>query len=125
MKKLLLLTILFSAGAFAADYPRDIVYCWNLPTQYVDGSDILPGDLTDIRIVTVRQSGETIIDSLIPVGANLPGDRQCHTFTAAVPQPGTYTAVAYALTADDVSDASGESVKRFTGKPLPPNSVSN
>jgi hypothetical protein len=120
MKKLGILLLLFTA-AYAADYPRDITYCWSLPLKYVDGTDILAGDLASTRIVTTRNDGSQIIDELVAVGQLLPGANQCQTFVGAIPQPGTYTGVAYAITVDDISsDPSGEAVKRFTGKPLPP-----
>lgn len=123
MRKLLWLLFLPALTLAQSDYPRDISYCWNLPTQYVDASDIQPGDLASTRIVVVRHSGETVIDELVPVGALLPGERQCNNFAASIPQPGTYSAVAYAITVDDISsDASSSVDKRFTGKPLPPQS---
>lgn len=114
--------MLLAAPLFAQqDYPRDINYCWNLPTKYVDNTDIQPGDLASTRIVTERQDGTVVLDELVPVGTLLPGERQCRTFVGVIPQPGTYTGVAYAITVDDISsDASGAAVKKFTGKPLPP-----
>ena len=127
MKKLAFVLFLLAPVALAQqDYPRDIDYCWTLPTKYVDGTDIQPGDLASTRIVSVRQDNTVAIDELVPVGTVLPGERQCHTFAGSIPQPGTYTAVAYAITVDDISsDASAEAVKKFTGKPLPPVSLDN
>lgn len=124
MKKFWLLFLLLPITAMAQqDYPRDITYCWTLPTQYVDGSVIEAGDLATTRIAASRNSGESIFDELIPVGTTLPGERQCHTFVGAIPGPGTYLAVAFAITIDDVSsDASNEASRKFTGKPLPPQS---
>ena len=117
-----LLLLLFTVAAHAQqDYPRDIEYCWTLPTLYEDGSDIQPNDLASVRIVTVRNDGSQVIDYLVDVGTLLPGEAQCFNFVAAIPQPGTYTAVAYAVTVDGISsDASAAAVKKFTGKPLPP-----
>lgn len=116
------LSLLLAPVAFAQqDYPRDITYCWNLPTKYVDNTDIQPGDLASTRIVTTRQDGTLVLDELVVVGTLLPGERQCQTFVGVIPQPGTYTGVAYAITVDDISsDASNESLKKYTGKPLPP-----
>lgn len=122
MRKFWAILLFMPMLAFAqSDYPRDITYCWTLPTQYVDGTTIAAGDLATTRIVSSRNSGEAIIDQLVPVGTTLPGENMCFTFVGAVPSPGTYVAVAYAITIDDVSsDASNESTKKFTGKPLPP-----
>lgn len=127
MKKILYGLLLVASFAFAQqDFPKDIEYCWTLPTKYTDGSDIQPGDLANIRIFTQRQSGETVIDQLVSVGTLLPGDNQCHTFVGVIPQPGTYTAVAFAITVDGISsDPSGTATKKFTGKPNPPSSFSN
>jgi hypothetical protein len=123
MRILIALTLLLMMAPASAqqDYPRDIAYCWTLPTQYVDGTDIQEGDLASTRIVTQRNDGTLILDELVPVGTLLPGAAQCQTFVGAVPQPGTYIGVAYAITIDDISsDASGAATKKFTGKPLPP-----
>jgi hypothetical protein len=116
------LSLLLAPVAFAQqDYPRDITYCWTLPTQYVDGSDIQPGDLASTRIVTERNDGTPVLDELVAVGQLLPGENQCQTFVGVIPQPGTYNGVAYAITIDDISsDASGTAIKKYTGKPLPP-----
>jgi len=109
------------AALAQSEFPRDVTYCWINPAEYLDGSPILVGDLDYIRLLVTRNSGEVVLDFAVPVGANLPGAQQCHNFVGAIPQPGTYTAVAYAVTNEGASsDASNTSEKRFTGKPLPP-----
>jgi hypothetical protein len=121
---MLLLLFLAIPASAQQDYPRDVSYCWTLPTEYVDGTPIQAGDLANTRIVVTRQSGETVIDGLVPIGINNPGDRQCFSFASGIPQPGTYTALAYAITVDDISsDASNEAIKKFTGKPKPATSL--
>ena len=121
MKKLALALLLDPAAFAQQDYPRDITYCWVLPSQYVDGTAIQQGDLASTRIVSERNDGTQILDELVNVGQLAPGENQCRTFLGAVPQPGTYLAVAYAITVDDISsDASNVASRKFTGKPLPP-----
>lgn len=122
MKKFWAILLFMPTLAFAqSDYPRDITYCWTLPTEYVDGTLIEAGELATTRIAASRNSGESILDQLVPVGTTLPGERMCFTFVGAVPNPGTYVALAYAITVDGASsDASNTSTKKFTGKPLPP-----
>jgi hypothetical protein len=124
MKKYLVLVALWPSVLMGQQsYPVDISYCWNLPTAYTDGTLIEPGDLDSTRIVVNRHSGELVIDSQVAVGALLPGELQCHTFVGAISQPGTYTGMAYAMTVDGTSsDPSNTAEKKFTGKPLPPQS---
>jgi hypothetical protein len=124
MKKFLIFLLAFVPMLTLAQssYPRDISHCWTLPSLNTDGSSIQDGDLSHVRIVTVRNSGETVLDTNIPIGDLLPGDRQCFNSVGAIPGPGQYASVAYAVTVDDISsDASNEAYKRYTGKPQPPN----
>ena len=129
MKKIAMIFLLLTLSVTVhaqQDYPRDISYCWTLPTQYVDGTDIQPGDLGNIRIVTSRNDGTSVLDELVPITTELPGEQMCKTFVDSIPQPGTYLGVAYAITIDAISsDPSNESSKKYTGKPLPPNTFSN
>ena len=121
MKRIIALSLLLASTALAQqDYPRDITYCWVLPSQYVDGSAIQEGDLASTRIVSERNDGTQVLDEMVPVNTS-PGGSQCKTFVGVIPQPGTYLAVAYAITVDDISsDASDVASRKFTGKPLPP-----
>ncbi len=123
MKRLWLL-LLLPVAAFAADYPRDVTLAWNHPTEYTDGSLILDGDLANTLLQCDRNDGTRVVDELVPV-VGLPGDRQAQAFVGAIPLPGTYTCFGYSITVDGTSsDASNSVVKRYTGKPLPPNAMS-
>ncbi len=117
----LILGLLFTSVVFgqAPSYPRDITLCWTHPTQYEDGTDIQDGDLAGTRLTVDRHDAVRAVDVLVPM-QGLPGSAQCSTQVGAIPQPGTYTAYAYAVTVDDISsDASNPSSKKYTGKPLP------
>jgi len=106
--------------AQSPSYPRDAILCWTHPTLYEDGTTIQDGDLAHTRLTGTRHSGETIVDQNVTV-VGLPGAQQCQTLVGIVPQPGTYTFLAYAVTVDDISsDASNPADKKYTGKPLPP-----
>lgn len=110
-------------------YPRDAIVCWTHPTEYellpgqTVADPILDGDLANTRITAERQNALVVIDELVPV-TGVPGSAQCKTFVGAIPQPGTYTFVGYSITVDDISsDASAAAVKKYTGKPNPPNGL--
>jgi hypothetical protein len=134
MKKLLQIFVTFLlvgsiTFAQAPDYPRDVIVCWTHPTDYellpgqTTPDPIQDGDLANTRITGERQNAIVIIDELVPV-SGVPGSAQCKTFVAAIPQPGTYTFFAYSITVDDISsDASNMAVKKYTGKPQPPNGL--
>lgn len=98
-------------------YPRDAAVCWTNPSLYEDGSVIQDGDLASIRITGTRHDGSPAFDLLEPA-AVVAGSAQCATLIGAIPQPGTYEFVAYAITIDDTSsDASNSEFKKYTGKP--------
>ena len=120
MKRIILLSLLLATVALGqSSYPRAMTLCWTHPLLYVDGSDIQPGDLANTRLVVDRHDGTNAFDVLIPM-EGLPGSTQCSTQSGSIPQPGTYTALAFSITIDDTSsDASNASVKKYTGKPLP------
>lgn len=123
MKKLVILILLFSSAAFAQqDYPRTLTLTLTQPTLYEDGTTIEPGELVNNRYNCARQDGTVILNETRPVTVD-PGQVQSETFVGVIPQPGTYTCYAYAATADAESDASNPAFKKYTGKPLPPNSV--
>ncbi len=106
--------------AQSPSYPRDVSLCWTHPTLYEDGTTIQDGDIAHTRLTGTRHSGETILDTTSAMTV-IPGAVQCQTLVGAVPQPGTYTFLAYTVTVDDISsDASNSSSKKYTGKPLPP-----
>ena len=119
MKRVILLGLFLAATALGqSSYPRALTLCWEHPSLYVDGSEIQPGDLANTRLVVNRHDGANAFDVLVPM-EGLPGSTQCSTQTS-IPQPGTYTALAFSITIDDTSsDESNASVKKYTGKPLP------
>jgi len=109
--------------AQSPSYPRDVTLCWTHPTLYEDSTTIQDGDIAHTRITGTRHSGETIVDTTSAMTV-LPGAVQCQTLVGAIPQPGTYTFLAYTVTVDAISsDASNSADKKFTGKPLPPNAL--
>lgn len=117
-----LLVLVAASSVFAqSEYPRDVAYCWTNPTQYEDLTPIEPGDLRGTIIQVRRNDGTVVIEQEIPIGTALPGSRQCYTFVNMIPQPGTYSAFAYAVTVQlTMSGPSNESIKKFIGKPQPP-----
>lgn len=118
------ITLIISSVAFSAEFPVDLNVSYTLPTLYVDGTDIQPGDLASARIECNRHSGEVAVDELLDVSAELPGADISQLVTAAFDKPGTYTCRAYAITVDGTSsDASGEVSVKYTGKPQPPVNV--
>jgi hypothetical protein len=122
MKFLIGLVLLFATtSAFAqSDYPRDITLSWTNPDQYVDGSTIEPGDLDSIRVECFRNN-DTVPVFVSTVPDTGEGAPQSETYTGAVPAPGTYSCVAYAIVVGGVeSDASNTATRKYTGKPLPP-----
>lgn len=126
--KFLYITIiaLFAIGPSTANaqaaYPRDITLSWTWPTTYVDTTLIQPGDLRGGDLYCFRnQDTVPIIDTVPVVIAGLPGSSQSETFVGVIPQPGQYHCFLTAVTVDELSsDFSNEAFKRFTGKPLPP-----
>jgi hypothetical protein len=122
VKYRIMLGMLLTSIAFgqAPNYPRDISLCWTHPTLYEDGTDIQPGDLGNTRLTLNRHDGTQVMDVSVPMVGD-PGTQQCSTQVGVIPQPGTYTALAYAITVDSISsDASNPASKKYTGKPLPP-----
>lgn len=112
----LLLILAFSA-ALAADYPRDITFSWTNADSYEDGTLIDPGDLTEVRIVCLR-NGQPSFSAVF--AANGEGLAQSATINA-VPSPGNYTCVGISIIFDGTeSVASNEAAFKYTGKPLPP-----
>lgn len=122
MRVLLTLVLLaFSASVSAqSDYPRDITLSWTNPSQYVDGSAIEAGDLDSIRVECFRNN-DTVPAFVSTVPDTGEGAPQSETYTGAIPSPGTYACVAYAIVVGGVeSDASNSATRKYTGKPLPP-----
>ena len=121
MRYLVLLGLFCGGLALAqSDYPRDITLSWTNPSQYVDGSVIEAGDLDQIVIDCFRNN-DTVPAFSQSVADSGEGQPQSETFVAVVPSPGTYTCVAYAVVVDGTSsDASNPAVKKYIGKPMPP-----
>lgn len=120
MKKYLILALILSSPAWAADYPRDITLSWTNASTYVDNTLIEAGDLTEVRIDCFRQGdGSLTFSTNVPVtGVGLP---QTETFAQLIPQPGTYLCYGYSVMYEGTeSDASNEARQKFIGKPLPP-----
>ena len=123
MKKILLASLLLliaSPISAQQDYPRDITLSWTNPTQYVDGSVIETGDLDSVRVECFRGS-DTVATFTATVPDTGEGAPQTETFVAVIPQPGTYSCVAYAIVIDGTeSDPSNTTSRKYIGKPLPP-----
>lgn len=127
MRYLILAVLLFPVLACAQQgYPRDITLSWTNPDSYEPippatvGDPIQPGDLESIRVQCFRNAEivPTFVSTVPDTGEGLP---QTETFAAAIPQPGTYSCFAYAIVVGGVeSGPSNEALKKFTGKPLPP-----
>jgi hypothetical protein len=122
MRWISLLLLLLPALAFAQqDYPRAITLSWTNPDTYEFGTPIEPGDLESIRVECFRQS-----DPLTPVFTSTVPDTgeglaQSETFDSVIPSPGTYSCFAYAIVVGGAESApSNEAIKKYTGKPLPP-----
>jgi hypothetical protein len=118
---------LFPAIAFGQQaFPRDITLSWTNPDSYVPvapatvGEPIAPGDLESIRVECFRNSETTpAFTRVVPDTGE--GQPQSETFVGVIPQPGTYRCFAYATVVGGAeSDPSNEALRKFTGKPLPP-----
>lgn len=122
MKFLIGLVLLLAApAAFAQqDYPRDITLSWANADAYVTGEAIEPGDLESVRIECFRQN-ETVATFTSTVPDTGEGAAQTETFVGVIPAPGTYLCYGYSIVVGGAeSDASNEAQRKFTGKPLPP-----
>lgn len=114
------LLLLSSTALGQQNYPRDITLSWVNPSEYVDGSLIEAGDLDSIRVECFRAS-DTVPTFTSTVADSGEGAPQAETFTGVIPQPGTYTCVAYAIVVDGTeSDPSNTALRKYIGKPLPP-----
>jgi len=113
--------LLFATSAFAQQsYPRDITLSWENPSQYTDGSIIEAGDLDSIRVECFR-GNDTVATFVSTVPDTGEGAPQSEVFAGVIPQPGTYTCIAYAIVVDGTeSDPSNSVAKKYIGKPLPP-----
>ena len=119
-KYLILLGLLPAAALAATDYPRDITLNWTNPSEYVDGSPIEAGDLDAIRVECYR-GNDTVPTFTSTVPDNGEGLLQSETYVNAIPSPGTYSCVAYAIVIDGTeSDASNSTLRKYIGKPMPP-----
>jgi hypothetical protein len=115
-----LLALLAGAALAQQDYPRDITLSWVNASQYVDGTTIEAGDLTNVRIECFRQNDTvpTVTGTFPATGEGL---AQTETLVGAIPNPGTYTCYGYSVVVGDIeSDASNPSSKKYVGKPQPP-----
>jgi len=113
--------LLMSASAFAQqDYPRDLTLSWTNPSAYEGGAPIEAGDLETIRLECFR-SNDTVAAFTAAVPDTGEGLAQSETFVAVIPSPGTYRCYAYAIVVGGAeSQPSNEALKKYTGKPLPP-----
>lgn len=113
------LLLLYTAGALAADYPRDITLSWVNPSEYEDNTPILAGELTSARIECFRNNDTVpVLERTFAVtGVGLP---QAETMVGVIPSPGTYTCYGYAVVVDGTeSVASNAATKKYIGKPKP------
>ena len=118
MKKLLVLALIPVAALAQQMFPQDLSLSWTHPTQYTDLTPIEPGDLRGTLLQCSRNDNTLIVNEEVPFGGPV---EQSYTFVGVIPQPGTYTCIAFSITIDGVmSDASNEVVRKYTGKPLPP-----
>lgn len=123
MNKLLaaLLLLGMSATAFGQqDYPRDITLSWQNAAQYESGEQIAAGDLTSVRVECFRNNDLVpSFTATVPVtGEGLP---QAEDFAGVIPNPGTYSCVAYSIIFDGTeSVVSGAAIRKYTGKPKAP-----
>ena len=129
MKLLLTFLVCFFASSFAIaanNFPEPITLSWTLADQYVDGTTIQPGDLASTRVTCSRHDGVEAFNEIVDLDASdLPGDSVSNIFPDSIPKPGTYTCFAFSVTIDGTeSDASNAAIKKYTGKPNPPNNLS-
>jgi len=126
MKKILTFFLLLIASNATAQmvppapsFPADITLTWTWPTLYTDDSPIQPGDLRGGIINCDDAQGFRVIDVEIPIVTAL-GSPQTQVFAGAIPRPGVYTCVSYAVTILDVrSVASNTAIKTYAGSGMP------
>lgn len=118
---LVLVSFSFQASA-QGSYPRDITLSWDWPTLYVDTTLIQPGDLRGGDVICFRNNDLAVTVFDVPVAITVAlGSRESVTLVGLIPQPGTYHCFVTAVTVDGISsDLSNEATRKFTGKPLPP-----
>ena len=124
MRKLIFLTTLLPFVALAQQlFPADLTLSWTNASQYEDGTAIAAGDLASVRVECVRNNDTTpTFTATVPVTGE--GQPQSETFTGAIPNPGTYTCVAYSILFDGTeSVASNSAEKKYTGRPRPPENL--
>ena len=120
MRYAILLVMLATLAAHAADYPRDIALSWTNASEYVDGTSIEAGELTEVMVECYRNQ-ETTPTFQVSVPANGVGQPQTYVFQDQIPQPGTYTCYGYSIVYDgQMSDQSNPASRKYVGKPLPP-----
>ena len=121
MRGPLLALLLVPVACLAGSFPADITLEWTNTDQYTDLTPIESGDLTSVRIECFRHSDPVTPSFSATVPVTGEGLFQSETFTGAITQPGTYTCFGYSIVADlDESDASNSAVKKYIGKPFPP-----
>lgn len=114
--------LLISGTAYGQqDYPRDITLSWTNSDSYTDGTAIEAGDLESVRVECFRANDLINAAFTATVADTGEGTAQSEVFVGVIPQPGTYACVAYSIVVGGAeSDASGTATKKYTGKPLPP-----
>jgi len=116
-----LVLFLFPVLVFAQQtFPRDVTFSWDNASAYTDGTLMEPGDLTGVRVECFRQN-----DTVPLITANFPaigeGQPQTETLTGVIPQPGTYTCVAYSIVIGGIESlASNADSVKHVGRPNPP-----
>jgi hypothetical protein len=102
-------------------YPRDITLNVTAPSDYVDGTAIDVNDgLTLEATCTRTQDGSLALNRQVFTSAVTPGGNVNEVFSGAIPQPGLYECVVYAVVDAISSDPSNTAQKRFVGQPSPP-----
>jgi hypothetical protein len=120
---LLLIAALLPMAVWAAAFPQNLTLSWTNASQYTDGTDIDPVDLTGVRILCTRTNdGEVLINTtLVPTGVGL---AQQEVFTDVITRAGTVECVGFTVVSDGTeSDPSGTAIKKYIGKPQPPENV--
>lgn len=118
---LLVIVLCASVANAQQDYPRDISMLLTQPTEYTDGTTIQAGELRGALVNCWRNNDTANLIINEEVAAPNAGGTYPLTFTAVIPQPGTYQCVAFTSTVDGIySDVSNLIDRRYTGKPLPP-----
>ena len=123
MKKLIVLLLLPVVALAQQLFPAALTLSWTNASQYEDGSTIEAGDLASVRVECTRNN-DTVPTFTATVPATGEGLPQSEVFDSAIPNPGTYTCVAFSILFDGTeSVASNSTEKKYTGRPKPPSNL--